>query len=122
MFYRLSFLALICCVAGFASVREITPQSFEKEIRTGKVLVDFYGPWCGPCKRLSPVLDQVAEEMKGKVEIVKVNIDKAPDLTDQYSVRGVPTVILFENGKEKGRFVGFHDKSAVKRFIETGKS
>ncbi|NGX47220.1 MAG: Thioredoxin-1 [Chlamydiae bacterium] len=120
--FRFIIIALFCSVAGFANVREISAQSFEKEIRSGKVLVDFYGPWCGPCKRLSPVLDQLSEEMEGKVEIVKVNIDKAPDLTDKYTVQGVPTVILFENGKEKGRLVGFHDKTAVKRFIETGKS
>lgn len=119
MFYKVLFAALICSVTVFAGVREISAQDFDNEIRKGKVLVDFYGPWCGPCKRLAPVLDQLSEE--SKVEIVKINIDKAPQLTEKYSVQGVPTVIYFDNGKEKGRFVGFHDKSAVKRFIETGK-
>ncbi|MDN3507160.1 MAG: thioredoxin [Simkaniaceae bacterium] len=119
MFYKVLFTALVFSAVAFAGVREISAQDFEKEISKGKILVDFYGPWCGPCKRLAPVLDQVSEE--SKMEIVKINIDKAPQLTEKYSVQGVPTVIYFNNGKEKGRFVGFHDKSAVKRFIETGK-
>jgi len=122
MFYKVLFAALVCSITAFAGVREISAQDFDQEIRSGKVLVDFYGPWCGPCKRLAPVLDQISDEMGKKVEIVKVNIDKAPELTEKYTIQGVPTVIYFENGKEKGRFVGFHDKSAVKRFIETGKT
>jgi len=120
MIYRLAFLVIICSVMGFSEVREVSSDNFQSEIKSGKVLVDFYGPWCGPCKRLAPVLDQVSED--SSVKIIKVNIDKASDLTQQYSVQGVPTLILFENGKEKGRMVGFRDKSAVKNFIETGKS
>lgn len=121
MFYRLASIFIFAAVAGFAEVREVNAQNFEKEISSGKVLVDFYGPWCPPCKQLSPILDQLSEEM-GKVEFIKVNTDKAPNLTQEYEVRGLPTLILFENGKEKGRSVGFRDKASVKRFIETGKS
>ena len=118
MTFRFIFIVLFCSITGFASVREITAQSFEKEIRSGKVLVDFYGPWCGPCKRLAPVLELLSED--SKIKIIKVNIDNAKNLTDKYEVTGVPVLILFKNGKEQGRIVGFHDKSAVKRFIDSG--
>lgn len=122
MFYRLASIFTLAAITGFAEVREINAQNFDREIRSGKVLADFYGPWCPPCKQLSPVLDQLSDEMDGKVTFIKINTDKAPDLTQSYAVRGLPTLILFENGKEKGRSVGFRNKEAIKRFIETGKA
>ena len=121
MVFRILCICLLSTFIGFADVKEVSPQSFDKEIRSGKVVVDFYGPWCGPCKRLSPVLDQLAGEMEGKVGFIKVNIDQAPELADKNGVQVVPTLILFEDGKEKGRISGFRDKSALEQFVETGK-
>ena len=112
------FFLLIVCTAFAGELKEINEQSFDQETSSGAVLVDFYGPWCGPCKRLTPVLESLSDEMKGKVTIVKVNIDKSPNLTEKYGVRGVPTLILFKNGKEKKRLVGYQDKSAVKNLIQ----
>lgn len=102
-----------------AEVRSVGENDFDKEISKGTVLVDFYGPWCGPCKRLAPVLDQLSEEMKG-VTFIKVNIDSAQNLTDTHDITGVPALVLFKNGKEQGRMVGFRDKSSVRKFIESG--
>jgi len=103
-----------------ADVRSVEEKDFQNEIAKGTVVVDFYGPWCGPCKRLAPVLDQLSDEMEGKVTFIKINIDNAQAITDKYEVTGVPALVLFKNGKEQGRVVGFRDKSAVKKFIESG--
>lgn len=110
----LAFTTILC-----AEVRSVSESDFDKEIAKGMVLVDFYGPWCGPCKRLAPVLEDLSEEMKN-VTFIKVNIDNAHNLTDKYDVTGVPALVLFKNGKVQGRVVGFRDKSAVRKFIESG--
>ncbi len=118
---RFFIVALMAVVAFLgAEVRLVEQENFQKEIASGTVLVDFYGPWCGPCKRIAPVLDQLSQEMEGKVSFIKVNIDKAQDLTNKYEVTGVPAIVLFKNGKEQGRVVGFHDKSSLRKFIESG--
>jgi len=78
----------------------------------GKVLVDFWAPWCGPCRVLTPVIDQVAEDFAGRADIaiVKVNIDKVPDLAQKYDVQAIPTVSLFENGELKQTLQGLRGK------------
>ncbi|NGX37918.1 MAG: Thioredoxin [Chlamydiae bacterium] len=111
------FFLLVTCAAFAGNIQEVSEQSFDQEISSGTVIVDFYGPWCPPCKRLTPVLESLSEEMKGKVTIVKVNIDSSPNLMEKYEVRGVPTLIVFKDGKEKKRAVGYQDKSAVKKLI-----
>ena len=73
-------------------------DNFSDLIREGLVLVDFYADWCGPCKMLGPVLDNLAEELKGKVKIVKVNVDELSEIAQEYGVMSIPTLILFNNG------------------------
>ncbi len=79
----------------------------------GPVLVDFFATWCGPCKMLAPVLDEVAKEMEGKAEVYKVDIDQSPEIASQYSVMSVPTLIVFEGGKIKKQTMGAQPKPAL---------
>lgn len=121
MLKKVLFTALFGTISAFAGkITVIDEQTFDQDIKKGKVLVDFYAEWCGPCKRIGPVLEMVDDDLQGKVQIYKVNIDKSPNLANRYQVKGVPTLVLFENGKVKGKISGFRDKSAVKQFIESG--
>ena len=77
------------------------------------VLVDFWAPWCSPCKLIAPVLNEIAEEQQGKIRIGKVNVDNQQALAAKYKVRNIPTLVLFKNGKEVKRFVGVKPKKAL---------
>ena len=91
-------------------------EEFEKVIKEDKVLVDFYADWCGPCKMISPILEQVEKEEE--VTIVKVNVDELQDLATKYGVMTIPNLKLFEKGKIKNENVGLMSKDEVKNFIK----
>lgn len=86
----------------------VTDSTFEAEVLKSSepVLVDFFAEWCGPCKAMAPALDQVAAEMKGKVKVVKVDVDQNPMITDKYEIRAMPTLMIFNGGKVAAQHVG----------------
>lgn len=97
-----------------------TDKSFEKDVikAAGPVLVDFWAEWCGPCKQLSPIVDEIATDMEGKLGVYKVNIDENPDSPAKYNVRGIPTLIIFKGGVPVATKVGSLPKSALVDWIE----
>ncbi|MCE2516612.1 MAG: thioredoxin [Alphaproteobacteria bacterium] len=82
------------------------------------VVVDFWAEWCGPCKAIGPALEEIADEMGDKVKIVKVNIDENPQTPQQYGVRGIPTLLIFENGEVKAEKIGAMPKSKLSEWVE----
>ena len=100
--------------------KEITDKNFDEIINNSKnpVLVDFWAPWCGPCKQLSPIIDQLSSELEGKIDIYKCNIDDNPESPSKYAVRGIPTMILFKKGKIADTKVGSLPKSTLFGWIE----
>ncbi|WP_308752986.1 thioredoxin [uncultured Anaerotruncus sp.] len=102
------------------SVVHFSKDTFDTEAlgAAGPVLVDFWAPWCGPCKMLGPIIEQLGDEMDGKAVIGKVDIDEEPDLAARYGVMSIPTLILFKNGEEAARMVGLQSKQALVRMIE----
>jgi thioredoxin 1 len=101
--------------------QQLTDESFKAlvELSTKPVLVDFWAPWCGPCKQLAPVIDGLAEEMKEQAIIAKINIDDHPDAAAKYNVRGIPTLMLFKDGKVFDTKVGALPKSALEQWIKS---
>lgn len=95
------------------SAIKLTKDNFENEVLKAKglVLVDFWAAWCQPCQMLLPVIDQIAEEIKGKAKVGKVNIDENQDLASQYNIMSLPTVILFKDGQPTRQWTGVQDKS-----------
>ncbi|MBN2479438.1 MAG: thioredoxin [Parachlamydiales bacterium] len=100
------------------NIHELNEKNFSKEIASGVTLVDFFAPWCGPCRMLAPVIEEVANDMKGKAKIGKIDIDKEIKLATQFRVSSVPTMVLFKDGKEVDRLVGLRDVEDLKKFIE----
>lgn len=90
----------------------------EVEYKEGVVVVDFFATWCGPCKMLSPVFESLAEEMEDQAGFFKVDIDESMDLAQRFTVTTVPTVIVFKDGQEKDRLVGFIPKKSLKEKVE----
>lgn len=93
----------------------LNSKNFEKEVLNSSepVLVDFYADWCGPCKMMAPVVEELAGELQGKARVGKINVDENQDLAMKYEVKSIPTLIIFKEGKEINRFVGVRDKNEL---------
>ena len=98
---------------------KVNSQNFEEEVIKSEkpVLIDFYADWCGPCKMLSPIIDEIAEE-NSDIKVVKVNVDDSQDLAMKYQVMSIPTLVVIKNGEEVNRSVGLIDKSQVANLIK----
>jgi len=105
-------------VPNSPKVFNLTDQNFSNKIKSGVVLVDFWAAWCGPCKLMGSVLNDLAEEVDGKVTIAKLNVDEAKATASKFSVRSIPTLILFKNGKEIHRFVGVKTKDYLLKELD----
>lgn len=99
----------------------VSDQEFDKEVLKSSVpvLVDFWAEWCGPCRQLSPIIDEIAKELGDKVKVVKVNIDQNPEAPTQYGVRGIPTLMLFKNGELASTKVGALPKQKLVEWLQT---
>lgn len=92
---------------------ELTDVNFSSETSQGVVLVDFWAPWCGPCRMQGPIVERVAETMSGKAKVGKCNVDEAPKSAQQFGIRSIPTLVILKNGKEVRRFVGVQQEDVL---------
>ena len=101
-------------------VTDVSDSSFEQDVLKAEqpVLVDFWAQWCAPCRMLAPTVDAVAQKYADTARVVKLNVDDNPTVSQKYGIKGIPTLILFKNGKEEERIVGATSKDAISRMIE----
>lgn len=101
------------------NLKYLDDDNFESTISKGITLVDFYADWCGPCKRIAPVIEELATEMQGKATIAKLDVEKAQKTTANFQVMSIPTIIVFKDGKEVKRLVGLTDKRGLLSLISS---
>ncbi len=103
------------------NIVHVSDESFEQEVLNASepVLIDYWAEWCGPCKMIAPIIDELAEEYGGKLKIAKFNIDENPETPPRYGIRGIPTLMLFKNGNVEATKVGAVSKSQLAAFIDS---
>ena len=99
----------------------INDSQFEQEVlkSSGLVLVDFWAEWCGPCRQLTPILEEVSKNMDGKVKICKMNVDEAPNTASSFEIRSIPTMFLFKNGEKIDTKVGFNSQASIEEWLKS---
>ena len=102
------------------AVLSVTNKNFENEVLKSElpVLVDFWAEWCGPCKMISPIVDELSNELKGEIKVTKVNVDEAQDLASKFNIMSIPTLILFKKGKPVDQIVGAMSKDQLLKKIK----
>jgi thioredoxin 1 len=105
---------------GFLMIA-INDSQFEQEVlkSSGLVLVDFWAEWCGPCRQLTPILEEVSKNMDGKVKICKMNVDEAPNTASSFEIRSIPTMFLFKNGEKIDTKVGFNSQASIEEWLNS---
>ncbi len=103
-----------------AATAEVTDASFKEDVLESPlpVLVDFWAPWCGPCRMVAPVVDEIAEQYDGKIKVVKVNTDENPNIASQYGIRSIPTLMIFKDGQRVDMVVGAVPKTTLANTLE----
>ncbi len=116
----LNFIAIptIKAQSEKGKVIELSEKDFDKTIKSGLYLVDFYADWCRPCKMMQPILNEVATSYSDKITIAKINTDKNKNLSKTYRITGIPCMIIFKDGKEISRIVGYNEKEALVKKIK----
>src|SRR5579864_8023015 len=101
-------------------IQEVGDQEFTSEVIDAEtpVLVDFWAPWCGPCRMVAPIVEELAGEYEGKVAFVKLNTDENPRVSSQYGIRSIPTLLVFKGGEPVGQIVGYQPKNALKKRLD----
>ncbi len=100
------------------SLTDLTGATFDPQVAKGLTLVDFWAPWCGPCRMQTPILERLAPSVAGKAAIAKVNVDECPDIAARYGIRSIPTMLLIKDGQVVQQFVGVQQESKLKAAIE----
>ncbi len=103
-----------------SKIQNVTDATFEKDVKTSEipVLVDFWAPWCGPCRMVTPILEELSEQYSGKVKFVKVNVDENPRVASEMGIRSIPTLALFDDGSAKQTVVGLRSKDYFVSMID----
>lgn len=100
------------------AVIHLTKDNFDSVVSEGKTLVDFWASWCGPCRMLAPVIEQLGEKYEGKANICKLDVDAEPQLAARFGVMSIPTIIAFKNGKETGKLVGVRPTAELEALLD----
>ncbi|MEH1948923.1 MULTISPECIES: thioredoxin [unclassified Nostoc] len=103
-----------------STAAQVTDSSFKQEVLDSEVpvLVDFWAPWCGPCRMVAPVVDEISEQYKGQIKVVKVNTDENPNVASQYGIRSIPTLMIFKGGQKVDMVVGAVPKTTLASTLE----